>query len=139
MIDLRNKSVCPTLAEIGDYVRNPVFMQLCSKIKDTYQCSEKIEYSACSMEKGWNVKFKKAGKALCTIYPRENYFTVMVVVGAKEKAAVEEILLLCSAELQCIYHQTREWNGQRWLSSDLEEVDELYYDTLRLIQIRRKP
>jgi len=29
MIDLQDKSVCPTLAEIGAYVRNPVFMELC--------------------------------------------------------------------------------------------------------------
>lgn len=139
MIDLQDKSVCPTLGEIGDYVRNPVFMRFCSKIKDTYQCSEKIEYSACSMEKGWNVKFKKAGRALCTIYPRENYFTVMVVVGAKEKAAVEEMLPQCTAELQSIYHQTQEGNGQRWLMIDLEDEDELYHDTLRLVRIRRKP
>lgn len=139
LIDLQNKSVCPTLAEIGDYVRNPVFMQLCSKIKDAYQCNEKIEYSLCSLEKGWNVKFKKAGRALCTIYPRENYFTVMVVVGTKEKASVEEILPECTIALQSIYHQTQEWNGQRWLMIDLEDEDELYHDTLRLIQIRRKP
>lgn len=139
MIDLQDKRTCPTLGEIGDYVRNPVFMRFCSKIMGTYQCSEKIEYSACSMEKGWNVKFKKAGRALCTIYPRENYFTVMVVVGAKEKTAVEEMLPQCSSALQRIYHQTQEGNGQRWLMIDLEDEDELYRDTLRLIQIHRKP
>lgn len=113
------------------------FMLLCSEIKDTYQCSEKIEYSSCSLEKGWNVKFKKAGRTLCTIYPRENYFTVMVVVGAKEKASVEEMLPKCTVELQDIYHQTREGNGQRWLMIDLEVKDDLYYDLLQLIQIRR--
>ena len=139
MMDLQDKSTCPTLEEIGEYVRNPVFMLLCSEIKDTYQCSEKIEYSSCSLEKGWNVKFKKAGRTLCTIYPRENYFTVMVVVGAREKAAVEEMLPQCTAALQTIYHQTQEGNGQRWLMIDLEDEDELYHDTLRLIRIRRKP
>ena len=137
MIDLQDKSTCPTLEEIGEYVRNPVFMLLCSEIKDTYQCSEKIEYSSCSLEKGWNVKFKKAGRTLCTIYPRENYFTVMVVVGEKEKASVEEILPKCTVELQDIYHQTREGNGQRWLMIDLEVKDDLYHDLLQLIQIRR--
>lgn len=137
MIDLQNKSTCPTLEEISDYVRNPVFMLLCSEIKDTYQCSEKIEYSSCSLEKGWNVKFKKAGKTLCTIYPRENYFTVMVVVSTKEKASVEEMLPKCTVELQDIYHQTQEGNGQRWLMIDLESKDDLYHDLLQLIRIRR--
>lgn len=33
MIDLQDKSTCPTLEEIGEYVRNPVFMLLCSEIR----------------------------------------------------------------------------------------------------------
>ena len=112
-------------------------MQFCSEIKNTYKCKEKIEYSSCSWEKGWNVKFKKAGKSLCTIYPREGYLTVLVVVGKREKARVEEILPDCTAEIQNIYEQTKEGNGQRWLMVDLEERGGLYDDLLRFIQIRR--
>lgn len=136
MIDLQNKSICPTIEEIGEYVRTPVFMQFCSEIKNTHQCKEKIEYSSCSWEKGWNIKFKKSGKTLCTIYPREGYFTVMIVVGAKEKPLAEAILPECTKELQNIYHQTKEGNGQRWLMIDLEEQGSLYRDLLQLIQLR---
>lgn len=81
MIDLQDKHNCPALEEIQQYVGNPVFTRLCSEMKSTYQCSEKIEFSSCSWERGWNVKFKKSGKTLCTIYPRESYITVMIVVG----------------------------------------------------------
>ncbi len=100
MIDLQDKNTCPTIEEIDEYVRNPVFTLFCSEIKNTYKFNEKIEYSSCSLEKGWNIKFKKAGKTLCTIYPEEYYFTVMVVVGAKEKVSVEDILPECTAKLQ---------------------------------------
>ena len=55
-----------------------------------------MEFSSCSMESGWNVKFKKAGKTLCTI------------------------------ELQDIYHQINEGNGQKWHMSDLEDEDSSY-------------
>lgn len=137
MLDLQDKNTCPTLEQISEVVRNPVFMEFCSEIRDAYQCGEKIEYSSCSWEKGWNIKFKKAGKTLCTIYPRECYFTVMVVVGAKEKPHVEAVLPECTAELQRIYQQTREGNGQRWLMIDIEDKEKLYYDILHLIQIRR--
>ena len=88
MIDLQDKNNSPALEEIGEYVCNPVFMQFCLEIMDTYKCHEKIEYSSCSWEKGFNVKFKKAGKSLCTIYPREGYMTVLVVVGNKEKPQI---------------------------------------------------
>lgn len=139
MIDLHDKNICPTLDEIGQYVRNPVFMQFCSAIKSAHSCSEKIEFSACSWEHGWNIKFKKAGKTLCTIYPRENYVTVLVVVGSKEKEAVEEMLPGCTAALQELYHRTQEGNGQRWLMIDLEDRNSVYDDLLRMIGIRRNP
>ena len=137
MIDLQDKTTCPTLAEIGQSIGNPTFVRFCSEIKNAYKCKEKIEFSSCSWAKGWNVKFKKAGKTLCTIYPKEQYFTIMIVVGKKEKECIEKILPECTVELQDIYHQTKEGNGQRWLMIDLEEEGSLYNDLLRLIQIRR--
>ena len=137
MIDLQDKKYNPSLEEVNEYIGCPMFLRFCSELKETYQCSEQIAFSSCSMERGWNIKFKKAGKALCTIYPRESYFTVMVVVGRKEKAAVEAILDECTPELRETYHQTREGNGQRWLMLDLEDSEALYRDILRLIAIRR--
>ena len=119
MLDLQDKTYCPTLDEIGAYVGSPAWGQFCSEIKAAYACCEKIEYSACSME------------------PRESYFTVMVVVGPKEKEAVASILPDCTAAFQEIYRQTREWNGQRWLMIDLEDRGGLYSDVLRIIRIRR--
>lgn len=137
MIDLQDKNNPPAIEAISEYVRNPVFVQFCSEIKNTYKCNEKIEYSSCSWEKGWNIKFKKAGKTLCTVYPRECYITIMIVIGTKEKAFVEAILPECTVELSDIFNHTKEGNGQKWLMIDLEDKGDLYNDVLRLIQIRR--
>ena len=137
MIDIQDKNICPTLEEMGQYIRNSVFLEFCSEIKRLYQCKEKIEFSSCSWEKGWNLKLKKGGKTLCTVYPREHYFTVMIVVGRNKQKFVETILPECTPQLQEIYHQTKEGNGQRWLMIDLEDRDDLYEDILCLIEIRR--
>ncbi len=136
MVDLQDRYANPTLDDIGEYIGNPLFPQFCSALKEKYGGREKIDFSACSMERGWNVKFKKSGKSLCTIYPRASFFTAMVVVGRKEKDAVEAIFPEFSLALQEIYRQTREVNGQRWLMIDLEDADELYRDVVRLIEIR---
>lgn len=138
MIDIQNKEYCPTLEEMEEYISNPVFSQFCADIKTEYHCNEKIEFSSCSWEFGWNIKFKKAGKNLCTIYPREGYFTVLVVIGSKEKDAVEAILPECTAELRDIYHQTESGNGQKWLIINLEDKEEMYRDIFRLIHIRKE-
>ena len=137
MVDLMDKKYHPSLEEISEYIGCPMFLRFCSELKETYKCSEQIEFSSCSMERGWNIKFKKSGKSLCTIYPRESYFTVMVVVGRKEKAFVEAILEECTPQLREIYHQTKDGNGQRWLMLDLEDCEAMYQDILRLIAIRR--
>ena len=139
MIDIQDKEYCPALEEVGEYVGRPCFLKFCSDIRRKYGCGEKVEFSAGSMARGWNIKFKKAGRALCTVYPREGYFTVLVVIGTKEKEAVEAMLPECEARLQEIYHETQEGNGQRWLMIDLEEEGRMYEEVLRLIEIRRGP
>lgn len=137
MTDLRDKTARPALEDIAAYVQNPVFQEFCAELTERYGCRETIEYSACSMEPGWNVKFKKSGRSLCTIYPRESFFTVMVVIGRREKEAVEAILPDCAPRLREIYARTREVNGQRWLMIDLEDRDQVYRDVLRLMDLRR--
>lgn len=69
--------------------------------------------------------------------PRENYFTVLVVVGKKEKDAVKAILQEFNPILRDIYCQTKDGNGQRWLMIDLEDKENMYSDIFRLIDIRR--
>lgn len=138
MIDIGDKNVSPSLEEIGGFVRNPLFSDLCGKMEERYRAVCKIEFSQCSWAYGWNVKFKKAGKGLCTVYPKENAITVLVVVGKKEKDEVELRLPTLSPAMQEIYRNTEEGNGQRWLMIDLEEEGALYEDVLQLIDIRRK-
>lgn len=138
MIDVQDMQYVPTIEELWEYVGNSLLEDFCRIMDEEYKANCKIEFSKCSWEYGWNIKFKKSGKGLCTIYPRENYFTVLVVVGAKEKEPVETILPELSTVTQDIYHQTKEGNGQRWLMIDLEDADGVYEDVLKLIAIRRK-
>ena len=102
-----------------------------------YKAIRKIEYSKDVWARGWNVKFKKSGKSLCVVYPKDGYFTVLVVVGNKEKEHVENQLPHLSEEIQELYQNTKEGNGQRWLMIDVHSDDCVYGDVLQLIHIRR--
>lgn len=138
MIDIREKAYCPSLEEMGDYIANPVFSEFCHEVERNYRCRGKLEFSSCSWEYGWNIKFRKSGKSLCTVYPREGYFTALVVVGQKETEAVEALLLECTPTIQELYHKTKTGNGQKWLMIDLEDKDEVYRDVFRLMEIRAR-
>ena len=142
MIDIKDYNYCPDIDEISEYIRNSIFDDFCTEIIKGYTVQPKIEFSKCSWEFGWNIKFKKSGKTLCTIYPRENYFTVLVVIGRKEKEATEDLLINLSPVIQQIYNETKEGMGQRWLMIDLEDKDKDKYktfiDVLKLINLRAK-
>lgn len=138
MLDLKDINYVPNIAEISDYIGNSLFDQFYQFMDSEYKSLCKIEYSKDVWARGWNIKFRKAGKGLCVIYPREHYFTVLVVVGNKEKEKVEKILPQLSNQIQKIYRKTKEGNGQRWLMIDLKSNNCIYQDTLKLIRIRRE-
>lgn len=138
MLDIKDINYEPNMVEIGALINNPLFTQLCHHLEKEYKALCKIEYSKDVWLRGWNIKFKKAGKSLCTVYPKEQCFTVLVVVGNKEKEQVENLLPQMSGEIQDIYGNTKEGNGQRWLMIDLETSGAVYSDVLKLIRIRRQ-
>ena len=134
MIDIKDISHAPSLGEIGAYIGFPLFDTFCQYMDTEYKAIRKIEYSKDVWARGWNVKFKKSGKSLCVVYPKDGYFTVLVVVGNKEK---ENQLPHLSEEIQELYQNTKEGNGQRWLMIDVHSDDCVYGDVLQLIHIRR--
>jgi len=138
MIDIKDMNCEPNMEEMSTFINNPLFAELCQYLEKEYKALCKIEYSKDVWLRGWNIKFKKAGKSLCTVYPKEDYFTVLVVVGNKEKESVENLLPQMSGEIQKIYAETKEGNGQRWLMIDLKTRGAVYSDVLNLIRIRRQ-
>ena len=137
MIDIRERSYRPSIREIGDYIGLPLFEEFCQYMDKEYQAICKIEYSKDVWARGWNVKFRKAGKSLCVVYPKKKYFTVLVVVGSKEKAQVEKMLPIFTEKVGEVYRTTKEGNGQRWLMIDVDSADDVFQDVLKLIRIRR--
>lgn len=136
MIHIKNMEYKPAISEISSYIANPVFDEFCQHMHHTYHAVYKIEYSKDALAPGWNVKFRKFGKALCVIYPHRNYFTVLIVVGNKEKKDIEDQLTTFSEYLQKLYHNTKQGNAQRWLMVDLKFKNHEYHDVLKMIDIR---
>ena len=128
----------PPLEEISRRVDSPLFDALQTWMADTYQASPSIEFSRCSMDRGWNVKYKKGSKALCALYIRSGYFTAMVTFGAKQTAELEVLLPTFSPALQTLYQKTPLCNGGKWLCVDVKD-QALLEDVQRLILLKAKP
>jgi hypothetical protein len=90
------------------------------------------------MQKGWNIKYKKSSKSLCTLYPMNGYFIALVVIGEKEQAAAEQVILTCSDYVQKLFSETVFSAGGKWLMLEIRERA-VFEDVMKLIHLRVKP
>jgi hypothetical protein len=135
---LYDQSNQPTMDNINEYIKNELFPGLCSHLENTYNVLPKIEYSKCSMQRGWNIKYKKSGKSLCTIYPENGSFIVLVVIGEKESEEAESIMPACNDYIRRLYYETPSPLGGKWLMIEVKERA-ILNDVLKLIEMRIKP
>ena len=133
-----NAAVVPTVEEVRTYVGESLFDDFFTELTQKEGAKPVMEFGRCSWEYGWNMKFKKSGKTLCTLYPREHFFTVMVVIGQREKAAAEALLPALALELGEIYRNAKEGNGQRWLMVDWKGDADVSRGALALIRLRNR-
>lgn len=132
---LYTKDHQPTLEEVGHYINSPLWNDLQIHLQETYQVKPSLSYSSCSMQRGWNIKYKKSSKSLCTLYPADGYFMALVVIGEKETAEAELLLTECTAYIQQLYAQTPCSMGARWLMIEVKQP-KLLEDVKQLIQTR---
>lgn len=105
----------PTPAQVAAYTACPQWDALCASLEQAYQVQPRVEYSRCGMAPGWNVKYKKGSRALCTLYPDAGSFTCMVSIGQKEAMEAEALLPACTPAVQKLYWDAQPFNGSRWL------------------------
>lgn len=130
--------VKPEMEQIDSYINSPFWQELREFIHSTYSVSPSIEYSRCSGAPGWNVKYKKSSRSLCTIYPDYGHFTAMVSIGRKEADEAEAMLPACDPYIQELYKNADAINGSRWLMIDVTTQD-ILADVKRLISLRVPP
>ena len=127
----------PTWEQVTEYIGSPLWAEFNERIQSAYQIKPCMEYSRCSMQAGWNIKYKKGGKSLCTLYPMQGYFIALVVVGSHELTEAEFLMPQCSDYVQTVFKNTKTGNGQKWLMLDVRDR-EIMDDVFCLINLRKR-
>ncbi|MCL2718342.1 MAG: DUF3788 domain-containing protein [Lachnospiraceae bacterium] len=108
--ELFTKENEPSDKQISEFIATPLWNDLNNHLQQTYNVQPKLFYSCCTMDKGfwkgWNIKYKKSGKALCTFYPKQGYFLALINIGAKEAVEADLLIPLCDKYTQDLYHRT---------------------------------
>ena len=134
---LYSESTQPTLEDIDKYINSALWEELNTHLQDTYKVKPQLSYSKCTAQPGWNVKYKKSGKSLCTLYPMDGFFIALVTIGNKETNAVEGTLSSYSEFTQSLYNRTPFSCGGRWLMISVTDKA-ILDDVINLINIRVK-
>lgn len=128
----------PSLEAIEAFVKTPLWADVNAFLQESYGVEPETSYSCCSGQPGWNVKYRKGGRSLCTLYPMEGFFIALVVIGNKEYDEALEVIPECSPYTQALFEQTHHSAGGRWLMINVTDKA-ILEDVKRLVQVRRKP
>lgn len=129
----------PTLDQVTDFIDSPLWVDLTTCLQETYKAKQILSYSKCAMDSGnwmgWNIKFKKSGKILCTVYPKQGYLMVLIPVSNKNLAEADLLTKAFSDYTKDIYQNTPSHHMGKSLA--LEVTDAAILDDLKeLITLR---
>lgn len=136
-INLFEEDNQPLFSDISSYIQNPLWEKINTFLQQGYQIQPALSYSRCSGQPGWNVKYQKAGRSLCTLYPMKGFFIALVVIGAKEQTEAELRLAAYTDYTRQLWQNTPFVLGGRWLMMKITD-ENILKDTIDLIQLRRK-
>ena len=136
--ELYPKDRQPTMAQIAEHVASPLWSDFLAHMGAEYGVTApSCEHSTCGGAPGWNLKFKKSGRSLCTVYPRNGYFICLVCIGARQATEAELLLPGMTKQIRELYQGATPLVDTRWLMINVKDEQTLA-DVEKLIELRRK-
>lgn len=124
----------PGYDEIDSYINVPereLWRRINSFIRERYKAEPRIMYSKCAGKPGWNIKYQRSGKSICTLYPEKEGFIALVVTTLDLLPVIEAISEELTSGIRDTIKGARPFNGTLWLmlrvnsEAALEDVKQL--------------
>jgi len=128
----------PTYDDVLEYMNEPardLWQVINTFIQQNYRVAPKLMYSKCSAKPGWNVKYQKSGKSICTLYPEKEYFVALVVITLD---LVQEIVAMSDdfePQILETVNTARPFNGTKWLMIQVDN-DKVADNVKQLIKLK---
>lgn len=89
--------------------------------------------------KGWNVKYKKSGKSLCTLYPKQGFFLSLITIAEKDAVEADLLIPLCCDYVKALYNRAEFGKNYGKMLGIEVTNEEILRDMKELIALRVKP
>lgn len=126
----------PTMPEVFDALdtKQPLWEKLTQFISNNYPIPG--EWNFGGKKYGWNLRYRKSGKALVSLFPQQDSFVANIVLG---KDQVEQALRLeFVSNVGKLLKETPQLHDGRWLFIPVTTEEEIE-DIQQLLQVKRKP
>lgn len=87
---------------------------------------------------GWNLRYRKSGKTLFSMFPEKDCFTVLLVLGQKELGVYKDREDEFGESFKSVYESAPQFHDGRWLWIKVRSV-ECISDIEKMILIKKKP
>lgn len=131
-----DKSAQPVAREIELVLGSafPLWESLVGYLAENYQMAGDLSYGGKNY--GWNLWYRKSGKALVSLYPQSGSFVAQVVLG---KEQVEKALALeLGAKVGGMLRDTPQLHDGKWLFIPITTQEEVR-DVEQLLLLKRRP
>lgn len=116
--EMFNKDNIPMQEDVVSYINNQCFQMFHDYLTTDLKLKVKLEYSSCSLEKGWNIKYKKSGRNIIIVYPKSGFFRVLIALKINHEL---DFLNECQPYVKEVYENTDALNGSKWLIFDIND------------------
>lgn len=136
---IHDSSPMPSLDEITAYINPParaLWSELNQFIQETLQAKPKITYSVSAGKPGWNVKYQKSGKSICTLYPEKDCWVALVVIKVKMAPMLSTLQPALHPLIHNLVSAARPYNKTFWLM--IPVADESVLDSLKHLLVLKR-
>ena len=136
---MTDKAQKPTEQEMFDFIgetgRAGAWSEIRNFVESQYGIEPETSYRGAKY--GWEMRYRKSGKTLCTLTPWKGGFALLLVLGKEDSKIALEMRHDLSDRTLNLIKNTKQLHDGRWLwikPSDASDVE----DVKKLLQVKRK-
>jgi len=136
MIDKAHK---PTEEEMIDFMGEPAkeaWVEIRRFIEEHYDIVPETVFGGAKY--GWEIRYRKSGKTLCSLTPEKGGVMVLIVLGKHESEKALSMRNELSPKMYRLIENTKQLHDGRWLWIRLLTANDVN-DVKKLLPIKRKP
>ena len=129
----------PTEKEITDFIGEPAktaWTEIARFVKEHYGIIPEIMFGGS--KHGWEVRYRKSRKTLCTLTPEKGAVRILIVLGKQESEKALSMRNELSPKVYKLIEDTKQLHDGRWLWIRLFAAKDVE-DVKKLLTMKRKP